>query len=103
MSWEDIGPEGYGVSMVAVAPSCPDTILVEPSEDNYLMRTTDGGATWEGVLDVTHDISALTFDPSDPMIAYCVSRGAVHKSVDAGESWTALTERIGAQSVAVDP
>ncbi|MCK4408579.1 MAG: hypothetical protein KAW67_00750, partial [Candidatus Eisenbacteria sp.] len=105
IGWENIGPAGLRVSSIAVSPSCPDTILAAMDESDYpvLMRTTDGGASWEVVDDITCRPNDLTFDGSDPMIAYAADGGQIYRSLDAGAHWTPVSGNIGALSVVVDP
>jgi photosystem II stability/assembly factor-like uncharacterized protein len=67
------------------------------------MRTTDGGASWEVVDDVPCCPNELTFDGSDPMVAYAAACGRVYRSLDAGAHWTSVSGDINARSVVVDP
>ena len=104
VGWENIGPAGLRVSSIAVPPSCPDTILAAINESEYpfLMRTTDGGASWEAVDDITGGLGDLTFDGSDPMVAYAAG-GRIYRSLDAGAHWTPVSGNIHPQCVVVDP
>jgi photosystem II stability/assembly factor-like uncharacterized protein len=104
VNWENIGPTGVGITAIAVAPSCPDTILVSTTADSvYLMRTSDGGTTWQAVNDITCSPTALAFDSQDPMLAYCISCVDVWKSVDAGLHWSPVLQDVSAVSLTVDP
>ncbi|MDH3223222.1 MAG: hypothetical protein OEO23_05860, partial [Gemmatimonadota bacterium] len=80
-----------------------------PNEERGVFRTTDGGQTWERVLYVDQNTGAadLALNPSNPRVLYAAmydyrrrpfhfrSGGpgsGLYKSVDSGDSWTALTD-----------
>lgn len=59
--------------------------------DNYLIRTTNGGQTWEPLgMPVFTWIAEVTF--LNPTVGFAVGmNGIIEKSTDGGESWTAMT------------
>jgi photosystem II stability/assembly factor-like uncharacterized protein len=76
--------------------------------DRGLYRTTDGGATWTRILEVDEHtgVNEVVMDPRDPDVLYASTwqrrrhvwtyigggpGSALHKSTDAGETWTKVT------------
>ncbi len=57
-----------------------------------IYRTSDGGRTWQRVLDSTSPVSAVEFAQSDPKIAYAGSPDAVYRSDDVGLTWHKQTQ-----------
>jgi len=80
-----------------------------PGADRGLYKSTDGGTTWEKVLNVSENtgINNVVIDPSNPDIMYATSEqrrrhvftkigggpeSAVYKSTDAGKNWRKIME-----------
>ena len=76
-----------------------------------LYKTTDGGATWTPILTAGEHtgVSEVHLDPRDPDVLFAVTHqrrrhvftlidggpeSAVHKSVDAGKTWTKITSGL---------
>jgi len=114
--WQHIGLEKGGqISKIRVHPADPDTAWVavqgqiwNPNEERGVFRTTDGGQTWQHVLQVSADTGAadLRLDPNNPRILYAAmwnhgrkpwfihsggTDGGIYKTVDGGDSWKKLT------------
>lgn len=76
------------IGPVAFDPTNPQTFYVHSFRPNYpsgLFKTTDGGVSWQRVLDV--EISALDVAPSDANRIYAMSDGYMHVSSNAGQTW----------------
>lgn len=82
-----------------------------PGADRGLYKTTDGGAIWEKVLNVSENtgINNVVIDPSNPDIMYATSEqrrrhiftkigggpeSAVYKSTDGGKNWRKIMEGL---------
>ena len=52
-----------------------------------MFRSTDGGRSWTGGLQIDPRVDALAVDPQRPSILYAGAGAGVFKSVDAGRSW----------------
>lgn len=82
-----------------------------PGGERGLYKTTDGGKTWNRILEVGEytGISDLEMDPRNPDILYAASHqrerrvyskidggpeSAIYKSVDAGATWTKLKKGL---------
>jgi hypothetical protein len=86
---------------------------------NRVLKSSNGGTTWEATGLVNSGITAVTMDPKNPRTIYAATGNVYHprdfpglfKSVDAGASWAAidngLSEFIGTLSIVstivVDP
>lgn len=112
-SFKKVGLENSEhIGMIAIHPDDSDTVFVaaqgplwKSGGDRGLYKTTDGGATWKKVLDISKDtgVNEVHIDPSNPDIMYASSyqrrrhtwvlidggpESAVYKSTDGGESWS---------------
>ncbi len=93
--------------------------------DRGLYKTTDGGESWNNILEISENtgISDIDFDPRNPDVIYAVAyqrrrhvftlinggpESAIYKSTDAGKTWNKLTNGIpsgelGRIGIAVSP
>jgi photosystem II stability/assembly factor-like uncharacterized protein len=60
-----------------------------------LWRSTDGGDTWERILNLTGSMPQIRFDPDFRFFGYLASNsaapvGTVYRSEDAGNTWAAI-------------
>jgi photosystem II stability/assembly factor-like uncharacterized protein len=94
------------VRWIAPSPHHADLLLVG-IELGGLMRSTDGGETWQDHRPgAQRDVNSLTWHPSVPGRAYEAGGGGAAFSEDGGESWQPADEgrdRHYTWSVAVDP
>jgi photosystem II stability/assembly factor-like uncharacterized protein len=91
-----------------IAPSSHEAdLLLVGIELGGLMRSTDGGATWEDHRPgAQRDVHSLAWHPRVPGRAYEAGGGGAAFSEDGGESWQPADEgrdRNYTWSVAVDP
>lgn len=99
------------IGMIAIHPTDPDTVFVaaqgplwKDGGDRGLFKTTDGGRSWNKVLDISPmtGVNEVHIDPSNPNIIYASSyqrrrhewvlidggpESAVYKSTDGGNTW----------------
>jgi photosystem II stability/assembly factor-like uncharacterized protein len=117
--WEPSnGPEGGGVSAVAVAASAPDVLYVGTGRGVF--RSLDGGRSWTGAGLVQPPgpfgssppgVTALLVDPRAPTTVYAGLGGRwvggttysrpVFKSTNGGRTWRTLPLR--GQPIAISP
>lgn len=70
-----------------------------PGNDGRLLRSHDGGDTWErlelpGVVNST--VWCVALHPSDPLLMFvCTNLGQLFRSIDGGDSWTRLPHEFG--------
>jgi photosystem II stability/assembly factor-like uncharacterized protein len=118
-SFKNVGlKESEHVGMIAVDPRNSSRVFVaaqgplwKDGGDRGLYLTSDGGATWEKVLNISDKtgISEVHLDPRDPDTVYAVAyqrrrhvftlvnggpECAVHKSSDGGKTWRKLSSGL---------
>ena len=123
------------IGMIRIDPRSSDVVYVAaqgplwaPGGDRGLYKTTDGGETWEKVLDVSENtgVSEVHFDPRNPDVVYAVAyqrrrhvwtlidggpESGIYKSSDAGTTWKKINRglpggdkgRIGMAVSPIDP
>ena len=114
-SWKNMGLErSLHIGRILVHPTDSDVVYVAamgplwgPGGDRGVYKSTDGGESWELVLEIDENTGAvdLVLDPSDPDVLYAstyqrrrhtwtlINGGpgsGIHKSTDGGRSWTRL-------------
>ncbi|MDS0277806.1 hypothetical protein NDI85_08365 [Halomicroarcula sp. S1AR25-4] len=78
----------HTLECVAADERAPDRAFVG-TVDAGLQRTTDGGETWERVLDAGDRVTSVTVSPRDPDGVWAGTEpSAVYRSTDGGETWT---------------
>ncbi len=115
-TWANMGLKNSGhISQIWVHPDDSDTVLVaaqgplwSDGGDRGLYKTTDGGASWDRILEVDQytGVNEFVVDPRDPdvIVASSYQRrrhvwvlinggpgSGVHKSTDGGETWKEIT------------
>lgn len=111
-SWQHMGlKNSEHIGMIAVDPTDSDVVYVAATGpvwsaggDRGLYKTTDGGANWEKVLDISAHtgVHEVHLDPRDPSVVYAVAHqrrrhvftyisggpeSAVYKSTDGGANF----------------
>jgi hypothetical protein len=112
-------PNATPPNAIAIDPQTPSTLFVATS--GGIFKSLDGGQTWTGGsgggtgLPLNANFSSVVFDPANPTILYAGSTGGqveaagLFKSIDGGNSWTAINSGIMAVSfidvagLAIDP
>jgi len=117
-TWRNVGlRDSHQIGRILIDPSNPDIVYVASLGHAYgsnaergVYRSTDGGRTWQKVLDKGPDIGAvdLAFEPENPQVIYATMWQArrppwsvygplegpgsgLYKSTDGGDHWTQLT------------
>ncbi|TKG92450.1 glycosyl hydrolase [Puteibacter caeruleilacunae] len=117
---------------IVIDPRNSNTVFVAaegsawgPGGDRGLYKTTDGGKTWNKVLEISEHtgVNNVVMDPSNPDIMYATSEqrrrhvhtkigggpeSAVYKSTDGGETWRKIMKglpgvHIGGMGIDVSP
>jgi photosystem II stability/assembly factor-like uncharacterized protein len=77
-----------------------------------MFKSTDGGDSWQRLEFSPRGVTTVTIDPWTPSTLYAYGRGifgntcCLHKSTDAGVTWThlpALTTTWTVRTIAIDP
>ncbi|MDG2238753.1 MAG: hypothetical protein P8L30_00850 [Longimicrobiales bacterium] len=112
-TWRNMGLEGSRhVGRILVHPQDPDVVFVAamgslwgPNPERGLFRTTDGGANWTQVLEISDQtgVVEVRMDPRNPDVLFAAtfqrerrqwsmigggSEGGLFRSEDGGESWS---------------
>jgi photosystem II stability/assembly factor-like uncharacterized protein len=86
---------GTDMECVAVDPAEPEVVFAGTVDDG-LGRSTDGGDSWETVLEAGDRVTAVAVDPRDGDGVWAGTEpSAVYRSTDGGDSWrrrTGLTD-----------
>jgi photosystem II stability/assembly factor-like uncharacterized protein len=117
-TWRNIGlGDSHQIGRILIHPTNPDIVYVAalghaygPNPERGVYRTTDGGRTWQKVLDKGPDIGAtdLALEPESPQVIYATMWQArrppwsvygplegpgsgLYKSTDGGDHWSQLT------------
>jgi len=132
-SWKNMGlKESRQIGMIAIDPRNSDVVYVAaegsiwgPGGDRGLFKTTDGGKTWNKVLNISENtgVNNIIMDPRNPDVLYATSEqrrrhvytkigggpeSAVYKSKDAGATWEKIMKglpsgHIGGMGIAISP
>jgi photosystem II stability/assembly factor-like uncharacterized protein len=132
-SWKNMGlKESRQIGMIAIDPRNTDVVYVAaegsiwgPGGDRGLYKTTDGGSTWNKVLNISENtgVNNIVIDPHNPDVLYATSEqrrrhvytkigggpeSAVYKSKDAGKTWNKImtglpSVDIGGMGLAISP
>ncbi len=118
-SWENMGLENSEhIGNIVVHPDDPDVVYVaaygplwDAGGDRGLYKTTDGGQTWNKILEVDKHtgINEVHLDPRNPEIIYACAHqrrrrvftyvgggpgSALYKSTDGGKNWRELKKGL---------
>jgi photosystem II stability/assembly factor-like uncharacterized protein len=132
-SWKNMGlKESKQIGMIAIDPRNTDIVYVAaegsiwgPGGDRGLFKTTDGGKSWNKMLDISENtgVNNVVLDPRNSDVIYATSEqrrrhvftkigggpeSAVYKSKDAGKTWDKImkglpTVDIGGMGLAISP
>jgi len=132
-SWKNMGlKDSRQIGMIAIDPRNSDVVYVAaegsiwgPGGERGLYKTTDGGKTWNKVLDISENtgVNNVIMDPRNPDVLYATSEqrrrhvytkigggpeSAVYKSKDAGKTWDKImkglpSSNIGGMGIAISP
>ena len=132
-SWKNMGlKESRQIGMIAIDPRNTDIVYVAaegsiwgPGGDRGLYKTTDGGLTWNKVLNISDNtgVNNVLLDPRNPDNIYATSEqrrrhvftkigggpeSAIYKSKDAGKTWNKImnglpSADIGGMGLAISP
>jgi len=132
-SWKNMGlKDSRQIGDIIIDPRNSEVVYVAaegsvwgPNEERGLYKTTDGGKTWEKVLNISENtgVANVCFEPGNPDVIYAGAEqrrrrqfgkigggpeSAFYKSMDAGRTWEKLTNGIpgvdkGGMAIVVSP
>ena len=72
-----------------------------------LLKSTDGGATWEKSIDWSYQqhrgVQVVKIHPNDPKIVFAGTSEGVYRTKDAGENWEQVHDVIMVVDMAINP
>ena len=96
-------------AVYALAINPVNTSTLYAATDNGVLRTTNGGATWEPANNglPSGRVTAVAIDPSNPSVVYVGTQG-VYKSTNGGSTWVRTgngipSTSLGVAALAIDP
>ncbi len=118
-SWNNVGlKNSEHIGRILVDPRQSNTVYVaaqgplwSKGGDRGVFKTTDGGKTWENVLEISEHtgINDIVFDPSNPDVIYATSyqrrrhiwtlinggpESTIYKTVDGGKTWNKINKGL---------
>lgn len=97
---------GRAILWLKSEPAAPRTIyalasdyIIHGTGSSYLVRSTDGGATWR----LLRYFPVLEIAPGRPRTLYASDYQQVFRSLDGGNTWEALSPLAGVTDLEVDP
>ncbi len=132
-SWTNMGlKDSRHIGGIVIDPRNSKVVFVAaegsawgPGGDRGLYKSSDGGSTWNKVLDISENtgVNNIVMDPVDPDVMYATSEqrrrhvyskigggpeSAVYRSTDGGETWIKAMKglpsvHIGGMGIAVSP
>ncbi|HEX3070220.1 MAG TPA: glycosyl hydrolase [Thermoanaerobaculia bacterium] len=118
-SWKNVGLEkSEHIGKIVVDPRDSNIVYVAaqgplwaPGGDRGLYKTTDGGKTWNRVLNISENtgITDVVLDPTNPDILFAAAyqrrrhvftlidggpESSIQKSIDGGKTWTKLKDGL---------
>jgi len=132
-SWKNMGlKNSRQIGMIAIDPRNTNVVYVAaegsawgPGEERGLYKTTDGGKTWNKVLNVSENtgVNNVILDPRNPDVLYATTEqrrrhaftkigggpeSGIWKSTDAGANWEKLSSGlpsgdVGGIGIAISP
>ena len=123
-TWKNMGlKRSEHIGRIVIDPRNSNVVYVAaqgplwgPGGDRGLYKTTDSGKSWDSVLTISRNtgVTDVVMDPRNPDVLYAASyqrrrhvwtiinggpESAVYKSIDAGKSWTKLTNGLPAEDM----
>ena len=117
--WEYLGlPETHHIGKIQLHPTDNNTAwvaalghLYTPNKDRGVFKTTDGGATWNKILNISENtgISDIEMDPHNPDVLYVTAyqrrrhvwtlidggpESAIYKTTDAGKTFNKINNGL---------
>lgn len=88
-AWKFHGDRLSHVREIKLSPHNPDHIYTG-IEVGGMVRSTDGGETWQQLHGTDPDIHSLHISDTDPNVVYAATAAGPYRSDDAGDTWNHL-------------
>ncbi|MBM2827208.1 MAG: hypothetical protein HW403_1272 [Dehalococcoidia bacterium] len=77
---------------LAVSPESPEVVFL--GHHNGLMKSLDGGGSWQGIPQVSVDVMTISIHPAEAKTIYLTGHDVFVVSLDGGASWKAATTTL---------
>ncbi len=92
LNWTATGDDFFNVGSiqsVEIDPTDENTVYI--GAEHKILKTTNGGATWTTILDVSNiNISAITINPNMPSVVLVAGSDGLRRSTNGGSTWNVL-------------
>lgn len=85
---------GSSKPYVRTMSTSPDGVLFANVHVGGILRSTDGGETWDPTIDVEADVHQVVAHPGRPGVVLAAAAVGLAVSRDAGATWTVHTEGL---------
>jgi len=79
----------YSINAIAAAPTRPTSLYVS-TQGRGILKSTDGGTSWQELDRNLLNVLTVTIDPTAPAVLYAAAYDSVFMSTDSGEYWQNL-------------
>jgi hypothetical protein len=89
--WQDIGRGNLNLNVVLINPDNPSVIYIGSS--NAVLKTENGGLSWESILSIkgqNRAVNFLLFDPQNKNCLYAATGNGLFYSANQGKSWARI-------------
>ncbi len=83
-------------------------LVIRTTRGSYgigILKTTDGGATWQKSLDWTQNqergVQCIRINPQNPNTLFAATSEGIYKSIDGGESWSLKLDVIMGEDIVI--
>jgi len=111
ITWEEknngLSADEKHITCLAIDPS--DPLILYAGTSGKVLKTQDGGGTWERKVDGLppgESVNSLSLDPFNPQILYAGTYAGFYASTDGGDTWVFKDGGLGqrfVRSIAIDP
>ena len=113
-NWQQLFPAYPGEPAAPAFPGTNLTIALGPNSsalyvvdnNSFLLKSTDGGMTWQRLASGLYGAKSITLDPNKPSTIYVVDNFGVQRSTDGGETFATISPTLSngdfVQSFAMD-
>jgi photosystem II stability/assembly factor-like uncharacterized protein len=91
--WHQVGPP---IEVRSLSATCDGKVLLANVHVGGILRSTDGGESWQPTVPVDDDIHQVCAHPEEPNVALAAAAVGLCRSHDAGATWE--VEARGLQS-----
>jgi hypothetical protein len=89
--WHQVGPP---IEVRSLTSTCDGKVVLANVHVGGVLRSTDGGESWEPTMNVDNDVHEVLAHPDRPEVVLAAAAIGLLRSHDAGATWTAETDGL---------